>query len=508
MATESMNILIEKRFKTFAHKKAITFYRDGNIETQLTFDDLKKDILLFKNFLAVYRLKKGDRVILLLEKSVIAVIAHFALLMAGLIAVPLNPGFKRNELEYLINDAGAGLIMVNPGKKEMIKAICPEMEILEISTHLPYEKIDFFRSAVVSSSDIPVSQKDPALIIYTSGTTGKPKGAVLTHGNLVCDAKNIMSIWELSSEDVLCHALPLFHVHGLCFALHTALLSGSHVLLLDAFKPQTVLQNLSSKHPSHICSTFMAVPAMYTRLMDYIGDQKIDFSHLRLLTSGSAPLLEKEFERIKTIFGKDPVEREGMSETGMNFSNPLKGRKIPGSIGRPLPGVGVRIMDIKTKKDVKPGAVGEIWLKSPSITKGYWQKTMETKAAFKQGWFKTGDLGRMDKDGYYYLTDRIKHLIITGGENVSATEVERVINSIDGVKESSVVGVADEVWGEKVVALVEKIPGIELSELKIQSICKEMLHNLKCPKKILFTNHIPKNTMGKVLKEKVKNFFN
>ncbi|RLC21826.1 MAG: hypothetical protein DRH93_11055 [Deltaproteobacteria bacterium] len=215
---------------------------------------------------------------LLLEKSVVSVVAHMALLTAGLIVVPLNPGFKKNELEYLFCDAKAKLIMVGPDKKKLIRDIAPQMKILEISTGLPYETLDFFRSCSGSCGKTKVQQCDPGLIIYTSGTTGNPKGAVLTHGNLVCDAKNIISIWNISQKDVLCHALPLFHIHGLCFALHTALLSGSHVLLLDRFTPGTVLKRLVSKE----CSVFMAVPAMYTKLMNFIGDQQFDFHHMRL----------------------------------------------------------------------------------------------------------------------------------------------------------------------------------------------------------------------------------
>lgn len=508
MVTESITQWFGRTVRTHKDKTAITFFRGTEPETQLTYSDLQRDIHCFVNFLSRYDLKKGDRVILLLEKSVISVVAHLAVLKMGLIAVPLNPGFKKDELAYLFRDASAELILVDRDKKELVKQISPMPKILSISTQQPYETLDFFTSFSRSPLKATVQPTDPGLIIYTSGTTGNPKGAVLTHGNLVSDAKNIISTWDISQNDVLCHSLPLFHVHGLCFALHTALLSGSHVLLLDRFTPDAVLQRLISKQPAEKCSLFMAVPAMYTRLLNFIGEeQSIDFSHMRLLTSGSAPLLEKEFARIKKVFGKEPVEREGMSETGMNFSNPLNGEKKPGSIGLPLPNVAVRIVNPDTNKTVPPGTVGEIQLKSPCIIKTYWQKQVETQQAFINGWFKTGDLGKTDKDGYYFLTDRIKHLIISGGENISAKEVETVINDIKGVIESSVVGIPDEIWGEKVVALVQKMENFELTESTIKSMCKEKLHDWKCPKKIVFTNTIPKNTMGKVLKEKVKKLF-
>ncbi|MBT8333603.1 MAG: AMP-binding protein, partial [Deltaproteobacteria bacterium] len=321
------------------------------------------------------------------------------------------------------------------------------------------------------------------------------------------DACNIMHTWEITSDDVLCHVLPLFHVHGLCFALQTLLLRGAHVRMLDQFVPEIVATELSRSTGDAVCSVFMAVPAMYTRLIDYLNGKYLDFSHMRLLTSGSAPLLPKEFRRVSQVFGMEPVEREGMSETGMNFSNPLQGKRIPGSIGKPLPGLQVKIVDPKSFTEIAPGKVGELWLKSPSITTGYWGKPEETADTFKNGWFRTGDLGRVDANGYYYLTDRIKHIIISGGENISAKEVEATINQLDGVDESVVVGKADEKWGERVVAAVKLKPGAKLTDGDVKDYCKSQLHNWKCPKELIFLDMIPRNTMGKVLKEDVKKLF-
>jgi malonyl-CoA/methylmalonyl-CoA synthetase len=241
--------------------------------------------------------------------------------------------------------------------------------------------------------------------------------------------------------------------------------------------------------------------------MDYMGDRKLDFAHMRLWTSGSAPLLPKDFKRVYRTFGKEPVEREGMSETGMNFSNPLRGERKPGSIGYPLPNLEVRIVDPDTGADVQPGQTGEIWLKGPAVTPGYWRKPEETARAFEQGWFRTGDLGNIDEDGYYYLTDRIKHIIISGGENISPKEVEFVINQLEDVVESSVVGIPDERWGEKVVAAVVKKTNSNIQSEEIRAHCKNNLHDWKCPKKIVFVKELPRNTMGKVLKEEVKNIF-
>jgi malonyl-CoA/methylmalonyl-CoA synthetase len=376
-----------------------------------------------------------------------------------------------------------------------------------IDTQKNHYDLDFFRSASEVIAPVELGPDDPALIIYTSGTTGKPKGAILTQKNLVQDAKNIIKIWEITESDVLCHALPLFHVHGLCFALHTSLIAGSHVVMLDQFSPHTVLSVLSKKEAEKACTVFMGVPSMYAKLLGYMGNMKIDFQHVRLWTSGSAPLLPADFERISSVFGKEPVEREGMSETGMNFSNPVRGIRKPGSIGLPLPDLQVRIVDPVTLQDVEAGETGEIWLKGPAVTPGYWQKPEETTKTFVKGWFRTGDLGNVDGEAYYYLTDRIKNIIISGGENISPKEVESVINQRREVVESSVVGIPDKKWGEKVVAAVVLKPGAHMKPEEIQNFCKQHLHDWKCPKDLVLLKELPKNTMGKVLIKEVKKLF-
>jgi len=507
MMAETINAWLEAVATEHGPKTAITFLRNGRAETKMTYAELQRDVNQFAHTLLELGVQKGDRVILFMPKSLITVVAHFALHCIGAMAVPLNPGFKKSELEYLLGDADAGLIIAEPEASSLLREIDPGVNLLEIESGRPYQYINFFRSAADAAPGIAITPDDPGLIVYTSGTTGNPKGTILTHANLVHDARNVIHIWEFTENDVLCHALPLFHVHGLCFAMHTALLSGAHVRMLDQFNPGTVIAELSRSTGDAVCTVFMAVPAMYTKLMDVIGGEKLDFSHMRLFTSGSAPLLVKEFKRIAHVFGREPVEREGMTETGMNFSNPLTGRRIPGSIGLPLPGVRVRVVDPETFADLESGEVGELWLKSAAITPGYWGKPEETAETFKDGWFRTGDLGKIDEAGYYYLTDRIKHIIISGGENVSAKEVETIINQIDGIDESVVVGKPDEKWGEKVVAAVTLKSGSDMTEADIKAHCKKHLHDWKCPKEIMFLDDIPRNTMGKVLKEEVKKIF-
>jgi malonyl-CoA/methylmalonyl-CoA synthetase len=505
MIGESMKDCFVKSSRTCGEKTAISFFRGGMVETEMSYSELNQDSNRMAGFFLDLGIKKGDRVILYLEKSLVFVVAYLGLQKIGAIAVPLNPGFKSSEMSYLVNDAEAKLVLSGPAQEAIIKDIDPHSNTVVINTEMPYRDQDFFKSASDVIPRIDLGPRDPGLIIYTSGTTGKPKGAVLTQKNLVHDARNIIKIWEIAESDVLCHALPLFHVHGLCFALHSAFMAGSHVLMLDEFSVEKVIEVLSKKGGKYSCTLFMGVPSMYVKMMDYAEGKGFDFGHIRLWISGSAPLLIRDFERIRDLFGKEPVEREGMSETGMNFSNPLRGVRKPGSIGLPLPGLGVRIVDPESFVEVDPGQEGEIWLKGPAVTPGYWQKPEETAAVFEKGWFRTGDLGRKDEDGYYYLTDRIKHIIISGGENISPKEVELVINRLEHVVESSVVGMPDEKWGEKVVAAVVVKAGSAVTPHEIKTYCKERLHNWKCPKEIVFVKELPKNTMGKVLKEEVKN---
>jgi len=488
-------------------KTALSFVRRGRVETEISYGTLEQDSNRVAHAFQERGVRKGDRVIFFLDKCLLSVVAHLAVQKIGAAGVPLNPGFKKAEMAYLLGDAQARLVLCGPSQAELVRDINPRAQTLVADPLTPYEAVDFFRSASAEPPAEDGGPEDPGLIIYTSGTTGQPKGAVLTQKNLLHDAQNIVDIWEITESDILCHALPLFHVHGLCFALHTVLLAGSHVLLIDAFAAEIVNSILARGISGYTPSVFMAVPSMYARMMESLGDQRLNFEHMRLWTSGSAPLLPKDFEKIKSLFGKEPVEREGMTETGMNFSNPVRGTRKPGSIGIPLPGLQVRVVDPLAFHDVAPGDTGEFWLKGPAVTPGYWQKPEETSKAFVDGWFRTGDLGRVDEDGYYYLTDRIKHIIISGGENISPKEVEAVINRYEGVSESCVVGIPDEQWGERVVTAVVPKHGHKIDGGELQQHCRRHLHNWKCPKEILLVTELPRNTMGKVLKEEVKKFF-
>ena len=507
MPAQTLSEAFSRAFLENGQEIAVSFLRKDQVETEISYWELHRDSNQVANEFLQLGINRGDRVLLSVEKCLFQVVAHIALLRIGAIGVPLNPGFKEAELSYLLEDAQATMAIVGPSQQSIIERIDPKIRTIPINPHMPYQNVAFFRFASDRNPQIDVLPEDPGLIIYTSGTTGKPKGAVLTQANLLNDAKNIVEIWEITESDVICHVLPLFHIHGLCFALHTGLIAGSRVLMLDAFLPETVLRILSSGLNNLTCTVFMAVPSMYSKLLDFVAEEVKDFSHLRLLTSGSAPLLEQDFHRIARAFGKEPVEREGMTETGMNFSNPLKGKRKPGSIGIPLPGLDVRIVDRDTGKDAIMGRIGELFLKGPSISQGYWHKPEETELAFVNGWFRTGDLGKVDQDGYYYLTERLKNIIISGGENISPKEIELAINRFEGVNESSVVGVPDGIWGEKVVAAVVTKPGVRVDSNDLKAHCRKFLHDWKCPKEFVFIESLPKNTMGKIIKDDVKKFF-
>ena len=504
---ETLVGLIDQTALRPKEKKAILFLKKGKLESEISYSFLQQISNRVANALIEMGLKKGERVILYMPKGMEQVIFHIGVQKAGAISVILNPGFKKEEMTYFLKDTDAKILVVGKKEEALIRTIDEGRLILSVDTERPFDQEKLFPEYSSQISEIESTSQDPALLIYTSGTTGQPKGAILTQGNLVQDAKNIIHIWEIAEMDVLCHALPLFHVHGLCFALHTALIAGAKIVMFDEFSPETVIDILSRQEGELACTMFMAVPTMYLRMIDRMDKKKQNLSHLRLLASGSAPLLPKDFEKIREVFGKEPVEREGMSETGMNFSNPLRGEKKSGSIGLPLPNVEVRIVNPETFQDLDVGEVGEIWLKGPNVTPGYWRKPRETESVFVNGWFRTGDLGKKDKDGYCYITDRLKHIIISGGENISPKEIESVINQHQSILESCVVGISDDKWGEKVVAAVVLKQGRTLTAKEIQDHCKKHLLDWKCPKEIFLLEELPRNRMGKVIKEEVLRLF-
>jgi malonyl-CoA/methylmalonyl-CoA synthetase len=334
-------------------------------------------------------------------------------------------------------------------------------------------------------------------MIYTSGTTGRPKGAELTHGNLTAGLDGLEAAWGWRDDDLLLHVLPIFHVHGLLVALQGALHAGATTILHAKFDPLRTLQTLQDRR----CTVFMAVPTIHRRLVDVPNAAQFDLSHLRLVTSGSDRLPDDLFDQFRATFGHTLLERYGMSETIMLLSNPLRGERRVGAVGLPLPGVEVRVVDPETEKPLDDNVVGEVQVRGANVCKGYWRQPDKTAAAFTEdGWFRTGDLGLREPDGYYTLKGRSKDLIICGGYNVYPPEVELVLADHPAVVASAVIGCPDNEWGERVTAVVVPRAGVTADEAEIIAFCRERLAHYKAPRQVIFAPDLPRNAMGKVQK--------
>lgn len=421
---------------------------------------------------------------------------YLACLRAGLVYLPLNTGYRLAELEYFFNDAKPALIVADPEQAGLIEpiatAIPARLETLdakglgsmaETKASLP----DVFTS-------VPCSRDDLAAILYTSGTTGRPKGAMLSHGNLSSNALMLSDYWGWTQQDVLLHALPIFHVHGLFVACHCVLAAGAAMIFLGGFNVQEVVPQLPR------ATVMMGVPTFYTRLLADNSWQQADCEGIRLFISGSAPLLATTHQQFEQRSGRKILERYGMTETGMLVSNPLQGERRAGTVGLPLPGVAVRVVD-HAGQLVSAPEVGSIQVKGANIFKGYWQMPEKTAEEFTDdGYFITGDQGVISEDGYISIVGRAKDMVITGGYNVYPKEVELVIDKIDGVKESAVIGVADSDFGEAVTAVVVLEANHTLTAEVIITQAREQLAAYKVPKTIHFIDELPRNTMGKVQK--------
>jgi malonyl-CoA/methylmalonyl-CoA synthetase len=339
------------------------------------------------------------------------------------------------------------------------------------------------------------------VIIYTSGTTGRPKGAEITHGNLVSNLEALHSAWGWQPDDVLLHVLPIFHVHGLFVALHGALHAGATALLMREFDPRNTLRNLVERQ----CTVLMAVPTIHRRLLDMPDAKSFDLAHMRLITSGSDRLPDEVFTGFQKTFGHTLLERYGMTETGMNCSNPLHGERRIGSVGFPLPGVEVRIADSESGEILPDGEIGDVQLRGPNVFKGYWRQPEKTAESFTaDGWFKSGDLGLREQDGYITLCGRSKDLIISGGLNIYPPEVELVLAEHPAVATCAVIGCPDREWGERVTAVVVLNRGETVQGSDLIAFCRERLAVYKSPKSVVFREDLPRNAMGKVRKAELR----
>ena len=445
--------------------------------------------------------QKGDRAIAVVNKSVEALALYLGCLRSGIVFVPLNPAFTPSELEYFFNDAKPKIVVSDRENLSQISSVATQCSIelvkaidSEDSNSLitSQESFDYSDRKIAE-----VAKDDPAVMIYTSGTTGKPKGAILSHHNLTVNGTDLKNYWGFTSADTLLHSLPIFHVHGLFFATHCVMLSGASMIFLPKFDAAKVIQHINQ------ATVMMGVPTYYRRLLANSAFDKESCEKMRLFISGSAPLREDTFIEFEERTGLKILERYGMSETGINTSNPLQGERRLGTVGFSLGKSELRIVN-ENNELLPPGEVGQVRVKGENVFKGYWQMPEKTKAAFTEdGFFKTGDLGFVSSDNYLTLVGRAKDLIISGGMNVYPKEVENRLNQISGVIESAVIGLADSDFGEAVTAVLV-IDETFQRDRDLKQILKKELVNYKIPKQFLFIDRLPKNAMGKVQKNKLR----
>ncbi len=444
-------------------------------------------------------LKRGDRVAVQVEKSPQALFLYLACLRAGLVFLPLNTAYQLAELAYFLADAEPALVVSTPAAARRVRRVIRTCNSsAQVATLDGSGRGSLAEAVRQASAEFKIETTAPdelAVIVYTSGTTGRSKGAMLTHRNLISNARGLVDSWGFSNQDVLLHALPVFHVHGLFVANHCALLSGAKLIWRSRFDAEATLVDL--RH----ATVMMGVPTYYTRLLNQPGLTPEACANMRLFISGSAPLSLDAFREFRARTGHTILERYGMSEAGMITSNPLVGERRGGTVGLPLPGVSVRVMDHR-HRPVPQGERGAIQIQGDNVFAGYWRNPAKTREEFTaDGWFRTGDVGVVDRDGYLSIVGRAKDLIITGGYNVYPKEVELVIDTMPGVLESAVVGLPHPDFGEAVTAAVVLNGDAEApSESAVIAHLKTQLANYKVPKRIHFLSDLPRNAMGKVQK--------
>ncbi|MGH8992459.1 MAG: class I adenylate-forming enzyme family protein [Acidimicrobiia bacterium] len=429
-------------------------------------------------------LRPGDRILMSAAASAAYVTAHLAAMRLGLVVVPANPAYREREVAHLVTDAEpAAAVVDDPDRAAWVRRAAPGAVVVATP------EVDLPDGPGDHPALDAAAPGDPALLGYTSGTTGAPKGAVLSHANLLATTEAVRLAWRWNADDRLVLALPLFHMHGLGVGLHGTLLAGASVVLLPRFDPDAVLD--AARH--HAATLFFGVPTMYSRLAT--SPRLAELGRLRLCVSGSAPLPPAVFSRVAAGGGQPPLERYGMTETGMNVSNPHDGERRPGTVGFPLPGVELGLAG-------EGGAPGEILLRGPNVFSGYWRNAAATEEAFADGWFRTGDIGELDDRGYLRIAGRRTELIITGGYNVYPREVEDVLATHPRVAEVAVAGVADEEWGEVVTAWV--VPAGDPPEEKdLLAHAAGQLAAFKCPRAVHFVAALPRNAMGKLLRHQL-----
>ena len=463
----------------------------------------------FANVLVEKGVKPGDRVAVQVPKSIETLMLYLATIRAGAVFLPLNSAYTVSEIEYFLENASPVIFVCDPAMRSDYDALATKMGIT-IETLGIWENHDISAgslsdaalAASVAFKTIVRTGSDLAAILYTSGTTGRSKGAMLTHDNLLSNARTLESYWRYTSEDVLLHALPIFHTHGLFTATNTVLISGASLIFLSNFNVDALIEHLPNS------SSLMGVPTFYTRLL---ADERFDESlveHMRLFISGSAPLLAETHIEFENRTEHRILERYGMTETNMNTSNPYEGERKAGTVGFPLPGVEMRVVAPETGEVLPNAEVGMLEVKGPNVFSGYWEMPEKTKQEFtKDGFFITGDLGTIDAEGYIRIVGRGKDLVISGGFNIYPKEVELVLDEEAGVLESAVIGVPHPDFGEGVVGIIVARPDARPDIAAIQQNAAKKLAKFKQPKQIVVVDALPRNTMGKVQKNILREEF-
>lgn len=459
---------------------------------------------LFENAekMATVFIKKGlspnDRVMVQVEKSIQAIELYLAVILAGGIFLPLNTAYTHTELEYFLSDAKPYILICDPYNKEDLKLIAKEAGVETILTLAKNGKgslTDLSSKEDSGFTGIARSKEDIASIIYTSGTTGRSKGAMLTHSNILSNAITLMNYWQFSKNDILIHSLPIFHVHGLFVAINVTLIAGSSIIFHQKFDANLILSNLPR------ATVLMGVPTFYVRLLGLDGLNQEVTKTMRLFISGSAPMLAETHRNWSNRTNHSIIERYGMTETNMNTSNPYDGERRAGTVGFPLPDIEVIVADRENGQKLKNGEVGSIEIRGPNVFKGYWKMPEKTAEEIREsGFFITGDLGRYDDEGYLTIVGRSKDLVISGGYNIYPKELELIIDDIDGVDESAVIGLPDTDFGESIAAVITLKKGANLTHQDILQNLKTKIASFKQPRSIFFIDELPRNTMGKIQK--------
>lgn len=472
----------------------------------ITYRDLDQRSSQYACALIAQGVQPGDRVAVQIDKSAEGLYCYFGCVKAGAVYLPLNTAYTDAELSYFISDAEPKIIVCQPDRASSISQIATQAGVAATWT-LAADGSGTANEAAVAidalsaNAFVPVSRRsdDLAAILYTSGTTGRSKGAMLSANNLLSNAVVLKDTWRFSSSDVLLHALPVFHTHGLFVATHVMFVAGGSMIFLPRFDLDTVLAQLRQ------ATSMMGVPTFYSRLLSSDALTRDLVSNMRLFVSGSAPLSAQTHKDFEARTGHAILERYGMTETNMNTSNPYEGPRRAGTVGKPLAGIDVRVSDPETGTPLPDGEVGVIEIKGPNVFRGYWRMPEKTKSEFRDdGFFISGDLGRFDETGYLSIVGRDKDLIITGGFNVYPAEVESVLDSLDGVAESAVIGVPHPDFGEGVTALVVAKPGAVIDADTVRGEAEKTLAKFKVPKTILVVDALPRNAMGKVTKQTLR----